>query len=394
MNRTKLWRRVAIAALVLLGTTGGAFAALHQMKIHREGKHKAEAASEVVQDEAHSAASPSPSSANRKLVRVHRIADEQNAVSGGSEFTGSVRARYATDMAFRVAGKVLRRHIEVGQRVQRGQLLFELDPVDYDLQLKSAEANLEVARAAVQQSVAEEKRLLELRRTSAVSASEYERGLSDRDIAIGRQRNAEKQLELAQNQLTYCRLLADEDGIVTNIEIEAGQVVTTGLTVCSIAQERELEAVIDIPENRLPKERDLTTEVTFWSLPGVHCQARLRELSPTADPVSRTFRGRFSLIDPPSAVKLGMTATVNLTNRSADHVFSVPATSITRVEGHSAVWRVTAAGELEQVPVEIKELRQSHVLINGGLTTGDRIVSAGVQKLDATMRVRVWEPQQ
>ncbi len=142
-----------------------------------------------------------------------------------------------------------------------------LDAEDYQLQQRTAQANLAVAKAALLQATAEEKRLAELRRSNAVSASEYDSGLSNRDIALGRLESAQRQLELANNQLAYCELKAEEDGIVTSISAEAGQVVNLGTTVCSVARLSELEAVIDIPENRWPREVELEIKPPFGRCP-------------------------------------------------------------------------------------------------------------------------------
>lgn len=324
-------------------------------------------------------------------VRVFEVKPSREA--SARQLTGSVRPRYQTDVAFRVSGKILSRHIEVGDRVKAGQLLFELDPQDYQLQLKSAEANLQSERAAVLQSIAEEKRLKELRRNNAVSASEYDKGLSDRDVAIAKQSSAQKQLELAQNQLGYCRLLADTDGTVTSLSAEAGQVVTLGAPVCTIAQLQELEAVIDIPENHWPKQNGQPTLTTFWSLPGVQCQSRLREISPTADPLTRTYRARFTLIDPPADIKLGMTVTVSLDQSGSIGALDVPAGAIIRTNGQPAVWRIETDGSLIATPVQIAHFGTDSVRIASGLKVGDRIVSAGAHKLDANVRVRTWEIQ-
>lgn len=371
-----------------------------------------------------------------QLVRVFEITGP-NHKPALHRLTGVVRARYEVNVAFRINGKILRRFIEVGDQVTPGQLLFQLDQDDYLLQQKSAQANLEVAQAAVQQAVAEEKRLLELRRTNAVSASEYDRGLSDRNIALGRYASAQKQLELADNQLAYCQLKADVAGIVTAIEAESGQVVSTGTRVCTMAQGAELEAVIDIPENRLPRERNSITEVSFWSLPGHMLQARLRELAPIADPITRTYRGRYTLLNPTPDIKLGMTATVHLGSEAQDKAAQVraaqvraaqgnvavgdvkdpmalvsaanwlssgkpdtqiddeqveiPATSLFEHAGRPAVWRVEQDGALTAVPVIIARYAETTVLVSADLTQGQRIVSAGVHKLDSTMRVRPWE---
>lgn len=337
-------------------------------------------------------ATPAAVTPERTLaVRVYEV--KQNRETSSRQLTGSVRPRYQTDVAFRVSGKILRRLVEVGDQVKAGQLLFELDQQDYQLQLKSAEANLQSEQASVLQAIAEEKRLKELRRTGAVSQSEYDLGLSSRDVAVAKQASAQKQLELAQNQLRYCQLLADADGTVTSVSAEAGQVVTLGTPVCSVAQLKQLEAVIDIPENQWPKSTQQTTEATFWSLPGVRCAARLREISPTADPLSRTYRARFTLLDAPHDIKLGMTVTVALDQLAAVGSLDIPASSIIRIGDQPAVWRVAPDGSLTAAFVQVAQYSTNSVRIASGLQVGDRIVSAGAHKLDAHVRVRTWEIQ-
>lgn len=385
----KLW----IAFIVLTGLISlGAAAAIKQ----RNDSH-AEIAKEstpaVTKPDSHG------SSDTAKLpVRVYRIGSSQTSMASQS-LTGTVKARYEHISSFRVAGKILKRHVNVGDRVVPGSLLFELDNEDYELQHKTALANVEVAKASVAQSTAEEKRVSQLRKTNAVSASEYERSLSERDIAVGRLDAAEKQLQLAINQLEYCELRSDVEGTIVNVEAEAGQVVVPGMALCSIAQSGELEAVVDIPENRLvsydpSQSPSAVLEVSFWSLPGVSVNAKLRELSPSADPITRTYRGRFTLEQPPTQIRLGMTATVHLREANVQPQFQVPSTAIMRSGTDAAVWLVDLdTGKLTMVPVKMEEFHDNFVAVSGELKDGDCIVSAGVQKLDASRSVRVWEVQ-
>ncbi len=154
--------------------------------------------------------SPSVAVPTATAVRIF-VVGSRNSKPASQSLTGVIRARHEVQLAFRVGGKINKRHVEVGQVVAKGDLLFELEPEDFDLQVQqTARANLEVAKAAVQRWIAEEKRLQELLRINAVSPSEYEKGLADRDSALGLRQSAEKQLELATNQLGYCRLVADE----------------------------------------------------------------------------------------------------------------------------------------------------------------------------------------
>jgi len=307
-----------------------------------------------------------------------------------------------------VAGKILKRRIEVGQTVNQGDVLFELDSEDYVLQQRSAEANLLVATASVKQSTAEERRLGELRRSNAISQSEYDLGLSARDVALGRESSTQRQLELAKNQLAYCRLLADTSGVVISVQAETGQVVTAGTPVCILAQVDQLEAVVDIPENRSSLAQGLPASVQFWSLPNEIVSARLRELSPVADTITRTFRARFSIENPPTAIHLGMTATVTweeqrpanmggLSSESRSIATKIPASAIIQYEGRSAVWLATPEASNPSVfhirprMIQVNNYGDKMIEVTSGLSQGQLIVSAGVQKLDEAMKVSIWE---
>jgi RND family efflux transporter MFP subunit len=333
-------------------------------------------------------------SATTPLVPVRLFVVGSRASSSRSEtFTGVVRARHEIQLAFRVAGKIQTRRVDVGQSVQRGDVLFELDTEDYSLQVESTKATLDVAKSAVLRADAEENRLYELLRARAVSSSEYEEALADRDSARGRQRSAEKQLELAKNQVEYCQLIAEADGIVMSIDAEAGQVVAVGSRVGSLAQSGEMEAVIDIPENRLEELTHSKIEVGFWSLPNLSIPAKLREVSPIADAMTRTFRVRFAMTNIPKDVKLGMTTAVSL-QRNDPGEFELPPSAIFSQNNQPAVWRLCEDGaSIELRPVTVSQYGDDFIRIGRGLEAGDTIVSAGVQKLDAGMKVRAWETQ-
>ncbi len=326
-------------------------------------------------------------------VRIFKVGSHQDN-QAGKILTGIVRPRYETQFSFRIGGKIKSRFVEVGQTVFKGDILFELDSDDYRLQVDNAKANLEVASAAVQRSVAEERRLAELLAARAISNAEYERALADRDIAVGQRQSAERQLDLAKNQLAYCRLIADEAGVITSIDVEAGQVITAGTKLGALAQVSELEAVIDIPENRIPSNTDLTATVKFWSLPGKTVTAKLREISPIADSMTRTFRARLTLVEPPSEIKIGMTVSVEMPDRELDQTLSIPLTSVFKKDEQPHVWLLDEpTASIHPVPVVISRYGDESVFITSGLKRGDKIVSAGVQKLDASLPVRVWELQ-
>jgi membrane fusion protein, multidrug efflux system len=150
--------------------------------------------------------------------------------------------------------------------------------------------------------------------------------------------------------------------------------------------------VVSLPENRVEAARSARARVTLWSSPGGSLAAELREVSPAADPVTRTYQARFSLPGAGPGVELGMTATVHLTPADAVPGFVLPLSSLLRQSDRPAVWVVgREAGRPTLTPVEVREYRQDSVVIAGGVKPGDLVVTAGVQKIDPAMAVRPWE---
>jgi len=324
-----------------------------------------------------------------RSVRVHEVQGD-GAVSESS-YTGVIRARYESDLAFRVGGKVVSRHVELGDHAKAGQPLFQLDPEDYELALKAAEADLAAAEADVKYATAEDARQQQLLRSRATSTGAAEKTRADRDMAVGRRDRAVKVLALAQNRLTYCTLAANADGVVTELPGEAGLVVLEGQPVARLARDGGLEAVVSLPENRVEAVRGARARVTLWSAPDVSLPAVLREVSPSPDPLTRTYQARFALPDAGPGVELGMTATVYLTPVDTTPGFVLPLSSLLRQSDRPAVWVVgRAAGRPTLTPVEVREYRQESVVIAAGVKPGDLVVTAGVQKIDSGMVVRPW----
>ena len=323
-------------------------------------------------------------------VRVQEIRDVGS--SSEQSYTGVIRARYETDLAFRVGGKVVVRRVEVGQRVKAGQALYRLDAVDYELAVKAAEADLVAAQAEVKVTTVEHERRIELRKTGAASLSDFDKTLSERDVASGKRDRANRMLALSRNRLSYCTLAADADGVITALPVEVGQVVAEGQTVARLARDGGREAVVSLPENRVAIARSAPARVTLWSSPGKSILANLRELSPTADPTTRTYQARFSMPDAGPEVELGMTATVHLVPAEATRGFVLPLSSLSGRGSRPAVWVVgREAGRPRLTPVSVREYRQESVVIADGLKPGDLVVTAGVQKIDSGVAVLPWE---
>jgi RND family efflux transporter MFP subunit len=304
------------------------------------------------------------------------------------EFAGVVRARYETDLGFRVAGKMVARLVNVGDRVRAGDVVAQLDPRDLKLQAESAEAELAAATSNLAQAAADESRYQNLRTRGYAAVADYERKKAAKDEAEGRMERAQRALELARNQLAYADLKADADGVITATLAEAGQVVALGQAVARLAHRGEMEAVVALPETRLGEARQSDAGVRLWSGPDRRFSARLRELSPQADAATRTYAARFTIENPDDTVALGMTATVVLSRPADTMVAKVPLAAILNRGTGPTVYRVDDTGMLERRPVTVSSFNEVVALITSGLEDGDEIVTLGVQMLQAGQKVR------
>ena len=324
------------------------------------------------------------------MVRAYKIPDPSESRLGQRSFSGTLQARYQSLLGFRVAGKIIHRGVEVGDRVKKGQILFRLDPTDYDLQLQVAQADLEAAKSQLVQIEAEEGRLADLRKTRSTSQSDYDLAVSLRDTARSRLQAAGNRETLAKNQRQYADLIADQDGLVTRLMAEVGQVVSPGQPVGQWVHGTELEALVSVPESMQQALSQSKASVEFWSMPGVSVPCTLREISPIADPASRTYDAKFTLVDPPTGLAIGMTANVVI-YRDQEDGFSIPMGAIAESQGSPIVWRIVADGRVQAVPVEILKYGSQFATVRGSLGQGDQIISAGVQRIDPQCKVRVWQ---
>src|SRR5438270_5020876 len=256
-------------------------------------------------------ANTAPAVKGERPVQVQRVSFENE--NAAREFVGVVRARYETDLGFRIAGKLVARLVNVGDRVRAGDIVARVDPQDFKLQVQSAEAELSAAASSLTQSAADPERYTALRTNGWASAADFDRKKSAKAEAEGRLERARRALDLARNQLDYTELKADADGIITSTLAEAGQVVAIGQPVARLAHRGEKEAVVALPETWLGEARKSNARVTLWSDRDRSFNATLRELSPQADPASRTYAARFTIKDADDTVAFGMTATVTLT---------------------------------------------------------------------------------
>src|SRR5260370_1086108 len=209
-------------------------------------------------------ANTAPASKSERPVQVQRVVFENE--NAARDFVGVVRARYETDLGFRVAGKVVARLVNVGDRVHVGDVIARLDPQDLKLQTESAEAEISAANSNLVQTAADLERYTALRTRGFASVADFDRKKLAKDEAEGRLERAKRALDLARNQLAYGDLKADADGVITATLAEAGQVVAIGQAVARLAHRGEKEALVALPETWLsaPRKSNRTVRRMSW----------------------------------------------------------------------------------------------------------------------------------
>ncbi len=329
--------------------------------------------------------SPAAAAKLERPVQVERVKFERDGAN--REFVGVVRARYETDLGFRVAGKIVSRLINNGDVVHAGDVIARLDPQDFVLQVESAEAELAAATSNLAQARAEAERYATLKTRGFAAVADFDRKNAARDEAEGRLERARRTLDLARNQLSYAELKADADGVITATPAEAGQVVAIGQSVARLARHGEKEAVVALPESWLGEARKSQASVRLWSDPDRRFTARLRELSPQADAATRTYAGRFTIADADETVALGMTATVTLARTTDAKIAKLPLAAVLNRGSGPAVYVVDASGVLEVRDVKVAAFTEDAALVTDGVRDGEVVVTLGVQKLQAGLKV-------
>lgn len=303
---------------------------------------------------------------------------------------GDVRARTETSYAFQASGRVVDRLVDVGDAVRAGEVLARIDPVDLKPLVNARRAEQLAARSELQLAQADLRRAERLHAQNFVSSANVDRARSAVEVAQAKLRASTAQLHQADNAFGYRQLVSKVNGVVTAVQIEAGQVVAAGQPVMRVAEHGDVEVAVAIPESELARARAAERwDILFPGLPGRQWEAVLRELSPSADPASRTYAARLALQGDTGAVALGMSAVARARRTDAD-VLSVPLTALYSRDGGTQVWVIDpATATVHARPVTLGAASGNRVVISRGLRSGDQVVVAGANLLRDGQKIRL-----
>jgi RND family efflux transporter MFP subunit len=331
-----------------------------------------------------------PKAAEVRPVRT--VVVDPRSIDDDRQAVGEIKPRQESDLGFRVAGKLISRPVDVGVAVKKGDALARLDEQDFQNRLRSSEADLAAADAVLAEARGSEGRLRQLMATGTTTRANYDAALRNLRSSEAKLESAKAALALAKDQLAYAELHAEFDGIVTAVGAEAGQVINTGQMVVRLAPPGEKDAVFAIAESAFrerPEAEKPEISVTLLSNPQIIADGVVREVSPVADPATRTYLVKVTLRDPPPQMRFGSSVSGRLKGTTAP-VVVLPGSALFDQSGKPAVWVYSAGtGTVALKAVTVARYETDRVVISSGLAKGEVVVTAGVNRLRDGQKVRL-----
>ncbi|WP_240475639.1 efflux RND transporter periplasmic adaptor subunit [Herbaspirillum rhizosphaerae] len=343
---------------------------------------------------------PAPvADAPREVVVLPAQAD-----SGAQLLTlpGEVQSRFSTPMSFRIAGQVIERRVHLGDTVRKGDVVARLDPADAEHNAASAEADLASAREHFDAAEKQLQRDTLQARDKLISALQLEQTQDAYAAAKAQLKGATARAAVAGNQRNYTRLIAEHDGVISAEQANTGEVLAAGQPVFSLAWSGATDVTTEVSESQVAKIRvGAPATVRLTALPDQKLSGRVREVSPAADPQSRTFRVKVTLETQNPSLRLGMSGEVAINTSAQEKAASasasattvIPATALFHQGNRPAVWIVRPAdGKLELRPVTVSAYGERSVTLSDGVAGGEKIVVQGVHTLTAGEKVKPIAP--
>lgn len=310
---------------------------------------------------------------------------------------GEVKSRFESNQGFRITGKIIERKVEVGSVVKKGQILARLDAADTSLSAAAAQADVsaaEASRALARSEVERQRQLVSKKFISQSALDRYEAELKTADARVNQ---AKAQAAVSSNQSRYTSLVADRDGVVTQIHAEPGQVVEAGEMIAQVVDIKQIEVLVAVPESRMTniKVGD-TAAIKLWANLGTNHEkfyaGTVREIAPAANSATRAFDARIAVTDADEAIKLGMTAGVRFKANEAANII-IPSSALTQINGKSSVWVIDTNGNKDSGFATTREVTtgqytEDGVTIKGGLQGGEMVAIAGVHTLIKGQQVK------
>lgn len=325
------------------------------------------------------------------------VAAGEMALNEAMVLVGEVKSRYESSLAFRINGKIIERKVDVGQQVKKGQVIARLDAADSNLTAAAAQADVRAAEANHSLAQAEVERQRSLFNKKFISASALDLREAELKTSAARLQQVKAQAAVSNNQSRYTALIADRDGVVTQIRAEPGQVVLAGEAIAQIVDTQKVEVLVAVPESRMANLKlDDAVTIKLWASQDKNSQktyaGKVREIAPAANSATRVFDVRVTVMDADEALKFGMTAGVSFAEKDTPENIVIPSTALTKLNGKNSVWVIDRfndqIGIAHSRAVTAGQFTEDGVKITSGLRVGELVAIAGVHTLINGQKVK------
>jgi RND family efflux transporter MFP subunit len=337
-----------------------------------------------------SGCSPQTETAAPQPRPVRTVTVEQREAGPSVTLTGRIEAEDEVALAFRISGRILENDRKLGDRIEAGQVVARLESQNERNTLRAAQANLVASQGQLTQARNHFERQDTLLKQGWTTRANHDQAKQALQTAESQVDAAEAQMKTAYDLVSFTELKADAPGVVTAVGPAAGEVVQAGQMIIRLARRDGRDAVFDVSAQVIrtaPSDPRITVSLT--DDPKVRTSGRVREIAPQADPVTRTFAVKVGLKEPPPAMRLGATVT-GLMEGDSVPVIDIPATALTKMNNQPAVWIVDPSNRTVSIRnVDVLRFDPARVAVSGGLTTGEVVVTAGVQALHPGQKVRL-----
>ena len=310
--------------------------------------------------------------------------------NNSNTYSGVIKAEFEPQLSFRVSGKIIKRNVDIGQYVKKGQILASLDPADYKLSADTSIANLASAKSNYLTQQQNLERYRQLLKDNFVSQASFDTQNSSYDSAKAKYEQAINELQNSKNQVSYTNLTAPGDGLIASINMDVGKVVSPSDIVATMAFSGPKELEIQLPETQINSYTvGQAANIQLWSNSKLY-NGKVRTINQSNDAQTRTYTARVMITDGDDSIKYGMSGYAELGSKNMLPGLYIPTSSIYAIEGKSYVWLVSKDNVVNKLPIVVSTADAHVSLVTSQLKCGDDIVSAGVNLLHDGQKVKVY----
>ena len=333
-----------------------------------------------------------------RLRPVRYITVSDDSVFRDRSFSGISKSSRESRLSFKVSGTVTNIPVQIGQRLQAGNLIAEIDSASYVLQVQQAQASLLEAQANDRKAAADYERTKGLYANDNASLNDLDGARAQAESANAMVASASKALEIARLNLSYTKLTADTDCSIASLDVEVNENVSAGQQVASVSCGDFFEVTMNLPESLIGLVDESTpVKISFSSIANREFDGEISEISVSSALGSAGFPVVIRILETDPALRSGLAANVTFQLSPVSETGSavvIPVTAVINDPDGNFVFIAMPSGEdgeasVSRRPVEVGELSQYGIEIVEGLNAGDLVITAGISVIREGQRVLV-----